>query len=193
MNRWLLALVVPALALSVSSTSALASGKGKAAAGTRVAIETSAGQIVVELFPDKTPVTVKNFLDYVKAGYYDGLIFHRVIAGFMIQGGGFTPDLKPRKVRAPIALEAGRGLSNLRGTLAMARTSDPNSATSQFFVNVVDNQRLDELGGGYCVFGKVIKGMDVVDGIAKQPTSPRGGQANVPSDTVVIKGVKLLK
>ena len=134
---------------------AAAAAGPKAKAAPRVAFETSMGAFTVELYPDKAPKTVQNFLEYVKAKHYDGLIFHRVIDGFMVQGGGFTPDFKPRQVRAPIELEAGRGLSNQRGTIAMARTSDPNSANSQFFVNLVDNERLDNYGGGYAVFGKV--------------------------------------
>lgn len=158
---------------------------------TRVVIETSKGTIEAELFADKTPQTVSNFITYIKAGFYKDLVFHRVIPGFMIQGGGFDAHLRPRQVRAPIVLEAGRGLSNRRGTLAMARTGDPNSATSQFFINLVDNTQLDNYGGGYAVFGQVTKGMEVVDAIAKVPTQPQRGHQNAPVEPVLIRSIKL--
>jgi peptidyl-prolyl cis-trans isomerase A (cyclophilin A) len=156
-----------------------------------VKIQTNMGTIVVELYADKAPITVRNFLKYVDSGFYSGTIFHRVIEGFMIQGGGFTKDLTRKDTRAPIKLEP--GISNSRGTLAMARTQDRNSATSQFFVNVVDNKRLDTYGGGYAVFGKVTKGMDVVDRIKAVPTTPRGGQANLPVKSVIIKRVERIR
>lgn len=180
MNRLFLAAAV--LGVMAVSTDALA--------GPKVAIETSQGTFVVELDPVKAPITVKNFLDYVDAKFYDGTIFHRVIRTFMIQGGGFTPDMQKKATRAPIKLEASNGLSNLRGTVAMARTAVRDSATSQFFVNVVDNKNLDRYGGGYAVFGKVVSGMDVVDKIKDAKTTRKGGHANVPVELVTIKSAK---
>ena len=156
------------------------------AANPQVEFDTTAGKIRIELFPDAAPKTVANFLDYVKAKHYDGTQFHRVIAGFMIQGGGFTPDFKQKPTRPPIAIESEQsskaGLLNVPGTVAMARTSDPNSASSQFFINVADNKFLnfrsaDDQGYGYTVFGKVIEGMDVVNKIA---TAPKGASGTVP-------------
>ncbi len=161
-----------------------------------VLMETSLGNIKIELYPQKAPVTVKNFLDYVKSGFYNGTIFHRVINGFMIQGGGFTADLQPKPTKAPIKNEADNGLKNDLGTIAMARTGDPNSATAQFFINVVDNNRLNRPspdGFGYAVFGKVIAGMDVVDKIKAVPTGFSKGFQDVPQTPVVIKSVKVLK
>jgi peptidyl-prolyl cis-trans isomerase A (cyclophilin A) len=153
----------------------------------KVRLATNLGDIVVELDAAKAPKSVENFVQYVKAGHYDGTIFHRVIDGFMIQGGGFTPDRVQKPTRAPIALEAGNGLSNLRGTIAMARTAAPDSATAQFFINVVDNLPLDSYGGGYAVFGKVVAGMDVVDRIKATPTVNKGAAfANLPATDVVI-------
>jgi peptidyl-prolyl cis-trans isomerase A (cyclophilin A) len=159
-----------------------------------VLLDTSMGQIQIELNPDKAPISVKNFIGYVEAKHYDGLVFHRVIPGFMIQGGGMTPDLQPRKTKAPIKNEASNGLKNERGTIAMARTSDPDSATSQFFINVVDNKSLDRPnpdGHGYAVFGKVTKGMDVVDKIVAVETGSRGPYSDVPVKPVVIKTAKM--
>ena len=132
----------------------------------RVALETSHGTIVLELDPEKAPITVENFLDYVDRGWYDGTIFHRTIEDFMIQGGGFTSDLQKKITRPPIQNEAGNGLSNVRGSVAMARTQELHSATAQFFINHADNESLDSYGGGYAVFGKVVEGMEVVDAIA---------------------------
>ncbi|GAB1389553.1 peptidylprolyl isomerase [Sphaerotilus sulfidivorans] len=153
----------------------------------KVRLATNLGDIVVELDAAKAPKSVENFVQYVKAGHYDGTIFHRVIDGFMIQGGGFTPDRVQKPTRAPIALEAGNGLSNVRGTMAMARTAAPDSATAQFFINVVDNLPLDSYGGGYAVFGKVVAGMDVVDRIKATPTVNKGAAfANLPATDVVI-------
>ncbi len=162
-----------------------------------VAIETNLGEIVVELWPDKAPLTVKNFLKYVEAGAYNGTIFHRVIDGFMIQGGGFRPDMTKIKTLAPIKNEARPDVKNFRGTIAMARTGVIDSATSQFFINVRDNHFLDHRdnsprGFGYAVFGKVIKGMDVVDKIAKVRTTSRGLYRDVPVEPVIIKSVKKL-
>jgi peptidyl-prolyl cis-trans isomerase A (cyclophilin A) len=155
-----------------------------------VVITTSAGDITVELDPVRAPTTVKNFLEYVDSGHFDGTIFHRVISGFMIQGGGFTPDLRQKQTKPPIKLEAGNGLSNLRGTIAMARTNDPNSATSQFFINHKDNKQLDTYGGGYAVFGKVTEGIDVVDKIAAVPKATKNGMDDVPVETVTITSIK---
>jgi peptidyl-prolyl cis-trans isomerase A (cyclophilin A) len=157
----------------------------------KVKLDTSMGEIVLELDAEKAPKTVANFLQYVKAGHYNGTIFHRVIDGFMVQGGGFTPEMSEKGTRAPIALEAGNGLSNVRGALAMARTSVPDSATAQFFINVVDNPRLDTHGGGYAVFGKVVQGMEVVDRIKNVATGQRAGMANVPQQAIVIRKAAL--
>ncbi|NDY90638.1 peptidylprolyl isomerase [Ideonella livida] len=153
----------------------------------KVRLSTTHGDIVVELQRDKAPRTVDNFLGYVKSGHYEGTVFHRVIDGFMIQGGGFTADLKEKPTRAPIALESRNGLSNVRGAIAMARTMMPDSATAQFFINVVDNPALDSYGGGYAVFGRVVTGMEVVDAIRAVPTASRGPHQNVPQSPVVIK------
>ena len=154
-----------------------------------IVFETSLGNFEVELFEKEAPISAKNFQDYVDDGFFDGLIFHRVIPGFMIQGGGFEPGMKQKKVKAPIKNEATNGLKNGRGTLAMARTNVVDSATAQFFVNLVDNEFLDHAGPanyGYAVFGKVTSGMDVVDKIAKVATTNRGGHQNVPASDVVI-------
>ncbi len=151
--------------------------------------ETTLGNFEVELFEKEAPVSSENFLAYVDDGFFNGVIFHRVIPGFMIQGGGFEPGMKQKKTRAPIKNEADNGLKNSRGTLAMARTNDINSATAQFFINLVDNEFLDHAGPanyGYAVFGKVSAGMDVIDKIAKVSTTNRAGHQNVPSADVVI-------
>jgi peptidyl-prolyl cis-trans isomerase A (cyclophilin A) len=161
-----------------------------AAHAQKVKLATSAGDIVVELDAEKAPKTVANFLAYVKAGHYNGTVFHRVIPGFMIQGGGMTADMKEKPTRPPIGLESRNGLANVRGSIAMARTNDPNSATSQFFINVEDNARLDAAnardGNGYTVFGKVISGMEVVDKIRAVPTGNRGPYNDVPLTPVTI-------
>ncbi|MFP4474304.1 MAG: peptidylprolyl isomerase [Desulfatibacillaceae bacterium] len=161
----------------------------------QVVLNTSKGEIVVELYDEKAPKTVANFLSYVDEGYYDGTIFHRVIPDFMIQGGGFTPKMAQKRTREPVKNEADNGLKNKRGTLAMARTSDVNSATSQFFINLKDNDFLDhrdksDRGYGYAVFGKVVTGMDVVDAIAGVPTGFRSGHQDVPETPVVIESAK---
>ncbi len=158
----------------------------------RVALETSHGTIVLELNPEKAPITVENFLDYVDRGWYDGTIFHRVIDGFMIQGGGFTSDLQRKITRPEIENESKNGLSNKRGTISMARTGDPHSATAQFFINSVDNEGLDGKANswGYAVFGEVVEGMDVVDAISKVETGMRNGMGDVPDETVAIKSAK---
>jgi peptidyl-prolyl cis-trans isomerase B (cyclophilin B) len=169
----------------------------KGAAAPRVTLSTSKGDIVVELYPDKAPQTVKSFLAYVNEKFYDGTIFHRVIPGFMIQGGGFTADMNQKATHAPVKNEAGNGLSNARGTIAMARTSDPDSATAQWFINLKDNTFLDRAeaqdGWGYTVFGKVVSGMDAVDAIAKVPTGMKAGMSDVPRETVSITSAKLAK
>ena len=161
----------------------------------RVVLQTSQGQIVIELYPDKAPVSVENFLKYVDDGFFAGTIFHRVIPNFMIQGGGFTPDMQQKKTRDPIKNEAANGLKNDRGTLAMARTNVPDSATAQFFINVKDNAFLNYTGPGprtigYAVFGKVVEGMDVVDKIVNVPTTSAGPLENVPKTPVVIESAK---
>ena len=160
----------------------------------QLVMETSLGKVRLELFADKAPLTVKNFLQYVDDKFYDGLVFHRVIGNFMIQGGGLGEDLKEKAGRAPIANEAGNGLSNARGTLAMARTVVPNSATSQFFINLKDNSFLDRAKSpdkvGYAVFGKVIDGMDVIDKISRVKTGSRGGHQDVPLEPVVIRSLR---
>ena len=163
-----------------------------APAGPQVLIETSMGAIKVVLYQDKSPLTVENFLKYVQAGHYDGTIFHRVIPDFMIQGGGKTVDFADKATRAPIRNEARNGLRNKRGTLAMARTSDPNSATAQFFINVKDNASLDfGIGGaGYAVFGEVLEGMDVVDRIVGVQTTDKGMNQNVPIKSVIMTKVR---
>jgi peptidyl-prolyl cis-trans isomerase A (cyclophilin A) len=159
----------------------------------KVKLSTSQGDIVIELSAEKAPKSTANFIDYVKSGHYDGTVFHRVISNFMIQGGGMTADLKEKPTRAPIALEARNGLDNVRGSVAMARTMDPNSATSQFFINVKDNDFLNAArspdGNGYAVFGKVVSGMDVVDKIRAVSTRP----GDVPVEPVVIKKATLEK
>jgi cyclophilin family peptidyl-prolyl cis-trans isomerase len=157
-----------------------------------VVITTSLGPIKAVLYKDKSPITVDNFLKYAHAGFYDGTIFHRVMPGFMIQGGGMTPDLQEKPTRPGIRNEARNGLRNSRGTLAMARTSDPNSATSQSFINVKDNHRLDFgiSGAGYAVFGEVVEGMEVVDKIAAVATASKGPHENVPSTAVMIRSVR---
>ncbi|MCX7175106.1 MAG: peptidylprolyl isomerase [Proteobacteria bacterium] len=165
------------------------------AANPMVEMKTNQGTVTIELYADKAPKSVANFLKYAQDGFYNGTIFHRVIDGFMIQGGGFEPGMKQKEPRAPIENEAKNGLKNGVGTLAMARTSDPHSATAQFFINLVDNVMLDypsRDGWGYAVFGKVTQGMDVVQKIAKVRTGNAGPHQNVPSAPVVIESVKLL-
>lgn len=160
-----------------------------------VNISTNYGDIEVELYADKAPVTVNNFVSYVKEGFYDGTVFHRVIPGFMIQGGGFTSEMKQKETKAPITNEADNGLKNTRGSIAMARTSDINSATSQFFINLADNDFLNHGARdyGYAVFGEVTSGMDVVDKIASLETTSKGFMQNVPKEPVVIQSVKVVK
>lgn len=168
-----------------------------AVAAPQVALDTSEGKIVLELDADKAPRTVANFVEYVRAGHYNGTIFHRVIPGFMIQGGGFTPDMQQKPTRAPIENEADNGLRNRTGTIAMARTDAPHSATAQFFINVNDNGSLDHRnrtaqGYGYAVFGKVTEGMDIVQRIVSRPTTRIGPYENVPRQPVIIRSATLV-
>lgn len=164
-----------------------------------IRIQTNKGTIELELDAAKAPATAENFLEYVKAGFYDGTIFHRVIDGFMIQGGGLEPGMKEKRdTRAPIKNEADNGLKNERGTIAMARTNDPHSATAQFFINVVDNSFLNHRaatpdGWGYCVFGRVTNGMDVVDAIKGVATTNKGFHQDVPSEDVIIEKVEVVE
>ena len=164
-----------------------------------VILKTSKGDITIELFEKEAPVTVANFLKYVDSGFYKGTIFHRVIDGFMIQGGGFTRDMNQKSTRAPIKNEAANGLKNARGTLAMARTQDPNSATAQFFINLISNDFLDfrspdPRGIGYCVFAKVVSGMDVVEKIRNTPTGAAGPfPSDVPKTPVIINSATIQK
>ena len=184
----------------VSTATPAADAPAPAAAKTtasKVAFETSMGRFVVEVDSAKAPKSAANFLAYAKSGFYDGTIFHRVIPGFMVQGGGFSADMNQKTTEAPIPNEADNGLKNKRGTLAMARTNDPNSATAQFFVNLVDNAFLDHTGKnprgwGYAVFGQVTEGMDVMDKIAAVKTGNRGQFANVPVETVTINKATIL-
>tara|TARA_Y100001960_G_scaffold294753_1_gene338829 strand:+ start:1690 stop:2187 length:498 start_codon:yes stop_codon:yes gene_type:complete len=163
----------------------------------KAVIATSLGQITIELNQEKAPKTVENFLAYVKSGFYDGTIFHRVIEGFMIQGGGMDKEMKTKPTNPSIENEANNGLSNLYGTIAMARTSSPHSATAQFFINTEDNRGLDfqsetEQGWGYCVFGEVTDGIEVVSAIEEKPTTTRNGHQDVPEENVTIDKVTLL-
>ena len=168
---------------------------GAGAADPQVDVKTSLGNFRVELYPDKAPKTVDNFLQYVKAGHYNGTIFHRVIPNFMVQGGGMNADMKVKSTRPPVPIESKNGLKNDVGTLAMARTSDPNSATAQFFINVKNNDFLNypgQDGYGYTVFGKVVDGMDTVNKIVKVPTGNRGMHQNVPATPVVIESMTVV-
>jgi cyclophilin family peptidyl-prolyl cis-trans isomerase len=180
-------------ALLFGMSAAMFAGNASAAADDKpqVVLDTSMGQITLELDRTKAPITVDNFLKYVDDGFYDNLIFHRVISDFMIQGGGMDDKLNEKPTRDPIKNESGNGLSNVRGTIAMARTSNPNSATAQFFINLFDkNRNLDNYGGGYAVFGKVVQGMEVVDAIAKVPTGTKAqAGTGIPMDDVPIKPV----
>lgn len=182
---------VACMALALAGTQANA-----AEAAPKVLVKTSAGDFTLTLNAEKAPITVKNFLQYVGDKHYDGTIFHRVIDGFMVQAGGFTPTMQEKPTRAPIALEANNGLKNVRGSIAMARTMNPNSATAQFFINVVDNPNLNAPapdGHGYAVFGTVTQGMDVVDKIRKVPTGFKSGYNDVPLAPVTIQSITLLK
>ena len=180
---------------SIALTAIFSIAPAQAQEAPKVKIATSMGDIVVQLDPAKAPKTVENFLAYVNDKHYDGTVFHRVINGFMIQGGGFTPDLQQKPTKAPIVLEANNGLKNDNYTIAMARTNNPNSATSQFFINVKDNAMLNATGegNGYAVFGKVIAGTDVVDKIKGVATSNKGPHQNVPTTPVTITSATLVK
>ena len=186
---------IAALALGgISATSP--SAQADESSPPQVTFETTHGSFVLELDRDMAPETVENFLTYVRDGFYEGTIFHRVIAGFMIQGGGFSDEFNQLNTRAPIRNEAYRGLENDRGTIAMARTSDPHSATAQFFINVVDNDFLNHRsptaqGWGYAAFGRVVEGMDTVDGIAAVETGSRGRFQDVPKETIVIRKTRI--
>jgi peptidyl-prolyl cis-trans isomerase B (cyclophilin B) len=185
------------LALFLFGAQPLSGKPAQAAENPRVGLDTSNGRIILELFADKAPVSVENFLAYVESGYYDGTIFHRVIPKFMIQGGGFTAEMKMKPSRSPIRNEADNGLKNERGTIAMARTPDPHSASSQFFINTVDNdflnhKRKDPRGWGYAVFGRVVEGMEVVDAISAVKTGIRGMYQDVPVEPVLIKRARAL-
>ncbi len=190
-RKWALALNALALT-AMFSVATLASAQE----APKVKLATSMGDIVVQLNPEKAPKTVANFLQYVREKHYNGTIFHRVIDGFMIQGGGFTPDMAQKPMRAPIPLEAGNGLKNDKYTLAMARTGVPDSATAQFFINVKDNAMLNAPqpdGHGYAVFGKVVEGTDVVDKIRAVATSNKGPYQNVPNTPVTINSATVVE
>jgi peptidyl-prolyl cis-trans isomerase A (cyclophilin A)/peptidyl-prolyl cis-trans isomerase B (cyclophilin B) len=183
-------LLVAALALPMHAAADATPAPAPANKTPHVVLETSLGTIELELDAAKAPITVDNFLQYVKSGFYDGLIFHRVIPGFMIQGGGFTPDMQEKATRAPIKNESSNGLSNVHYSIAMARLPSPDSASAQFFINVANNGSLDyprAQGSGYAVFGKVVSGMNVVDKIAAVSTTSHGPYQNVPMQAVVIK------
>ncbi|MBA4266773.1 MAG: peptidylprolyl isomerase [Comamonadaceae bacterium] len=190
-RQWGTLVISALLSLTVLPASAQAQ-----ATAPKVKLSTSMGDVVIELYPDKAPKTVENFLQYVRDKHYDGTVFHRVIGNFMIQGGGFTADMQQKPTRGPVPLEASNGLKNDRGTIAMARTANPNSATAQFFVNVVDNAGLNAPapdGYGYTVFGKVIQGMDTVDKIRSVPVGSQGGHQNVPRTPITITQATLEK
>ena len=195
LRRHLASLLVASAAAVLFPVAAWAQGT-PAGEAPKVRLSTSMGDIVLELYPDKSPKTVENFLQYVRDKHYDGTVFHRVINNFMIQGGGFNADFQQKATRAPIPLEASNGLKNDRGTIAMARTQNPNSATAQFFINVVDNAALNAPnpdGHGYAVFGKVTAGMDVVDKIKLVPVGNQGMHQNVPKTPLTILKATLEK
>ena len=183
---------------AVAMVCALGGCDKKAVENPQIILETSSGKIILELYADRAPETVKNFIAYIVSEFYDATVFHRVISNFMIQGGGLTADMKPKTTQMPIKNEADNGLNNERGTIAMARTADPDSATAQFFINVKDNDFLHHQapppsGWGYCVFGKVVEGMDVVNAIRKIPTGRAGPfPSDVPNTTVLIKKAERL-
>lgn len=187
-----------ALALGVGLAATVRAADDGENTNPQVVLETSKGKMVVELYSTKAPKTVENFLGYVESGFFDGTIFHRVIPNFMIQGGGFAADMTRKETRAPIQNEADNGLKNERGTLAMARTGDPHSATAQFFINSVNNDFLnhtakDARGWGYTVFGRVIEGLEVVDAISAVRTGRKSGMSDVPEETVTIVSAKVKK
>jgi peptidyl-prolyl cis-trans isomerase B (cyclophilin B) len=190
--------LVLSMMLFLSTTLSFAKENTMPVTQPKVKLTTSLGEIIIQLNTEKAPVSSANFLMYVNEGFYNGTIFHRVIPDFMAQGGGFDTGFNQKAVHAPIKNEADNGLTNLRGTLAMARTSDPNSATAQFFINLKDNSFLNHTsqtsnGWGYAVFGEVIEGMDVVDAMAKQATGNRGGHQDVPKTDIVIEKAEIIK
>ena len=187
-----------AMMLLLISTTSFATGKKMSDTQTRIKLTTNLGSITVQLNGEKAPVTSQNFITYVKEGFYNGTIFHRVIPDFMAQGGGFDKAMSQKAVHAPIKNEADNGLKNKRGTLAMARTGDPQSATAQFFINLKDNGFLDytasnSQGWGYAVFAEVVEGMDVVDAMAKQPTGNKGGHQDVPKTDIMIEKAEIIE
>jgi peptidyl-prolyl cis-trans isomerase A (cyclophilin A) len=199
MLKSLLAILLLSLPLTLTAQTAKPAPAAAPAPPPQVVLTTSQGEITLELYPDKSPKSVANFLQYVRDGFYDGTLLHRAIPGYLVQGGLYTRDLQPKRTRSAIASEADNGLSNLRGTVAVARGADPNSGTAQFFFNLVDNRRLDFAGNqsgltwGYTVFGKVIKGMDVVDKIAAMPTRALGPFAgDVPNPLVLIQRARVI-
>jgi peptidyl-prolyl cis-trans isomerase B (cyclophilin B) len=184
--------------LLLTSTHSFSTEKIMSETQTKVKLTTTLGEIIIQLNTEKAPLSSANFLTYVNEGFYNGTIFHRVIPDFMAQGGGFDTSFNQKAVHAPIKNEANNGLTNTRGTLAMARTNDPNSATAQFFINYKDNTFLNHTsqtssGWGYAVFGEVIEGMDIVDAMAKQPTSNRGGHQDVPKTDIIIEKAEVVK
>lgn len=192
-NLVLMLVVAVSASLFLSACGANNPSNPKVAERKMITLETTKGNIVIELDEKAAPVTTANFLRYVQEGFFDGLIFHRVIPGFMIQGGGFTPDMQQKTGHEPIVNEGKNGLKNDRGTIAMARTPDPNSASSQFFINLVNNDMLNynPRNPGYAVFGKVVEGMDIVDLIAQVKTGNKGPHQNVPIEPVIIKSAKV--
>ncbi|TBW59177.1 peptidylprolyl isomerase [Marinobacter halodurans] len=187
--------VLPAVLLTLGLATGAQAAKTDNDALPKVRLDTTEGVITIRLRPDIAPRTVANFLEYVRAGYYDGTIFHRVIPGFMVQGGGFTSDMNRKTTRSPVPNEASATFGNVRGSVAMARTSDPDSATSQFFINLVDNHFLDKgvRGAGYTVFGTVTDGMGAVDAIGNVPTGQQSGRADVPTTPIVIRSATVVE
>lgn len=183
------------IALSLGLAALAVIGQATGAGPTQVKVETSAGDFVLQLDEARAPLTVANFLQYVNDGFYDGTIFHRVVNGFVIQGGGYTPDMTPKTPRAGVVNESGNGLTNRRGSLAMARTGEPHSGDSQFYINLADNLALDPkpTRWGYAVFGEVIQGLEVVDEIGHKATGNKAGMQDVPLEPVVIRKVTVLK
>ncbi len=190
--------LILSMMLFLTSTLSFATENNMSDTPTKVKLTTTLGEIIIQLNTEKAPVSSANFLTYVNEGFYNGTIFHRVIPGFMAQGGGFDTSFNQKEVHPPIKNEADNGLTNLRGTIAMARTNDPNSATAQFFINYKDNSFLNftsqtPSGWGYAVFGEVIEGMDVVDAMSKQATGNRGGHQDVPKTDIVIEKAEVIK
>lgn len=188
------AALLPRAALAMATAMALAGNAALAAGPAQVRVETSLGSFVIQLDEARAPLSVANFLGYVADGHYDGLVFHRVVDGFVIQGGGYTPELELRPASETVPNESGNGLSNRRGSVAMARTGEPHSADAQFYVNLADNVTLDPkpTRWGYAVFGQVVQGMDVVDEIGHRPTTTRGSLSDVPAENIVIRSVRVL-